>query len=366
MKVLMTSDNIGGVWTFALTLARMLKSNGTEVYLAVTGNELSDNQISQLNQIGFNHWYFNNSRLEWMPEPWEDILRTGEWLMSIKQDVQPDIVHLNSFSYGSLPWGVPVVITAHSCICSWWQAVRHEQAPSDWRNYKRHVERGIQSADVITAPSKSMLDAIGKYYEPVKQKMVIYNGGDSSAYFSGDKEDIVFSMGRLWDEAKNVNLILDAATYIRYPVYIAGNADISDTMRIPGNVHFIGHKSPDEISNWLSRASVYLLPVLYEPFGYTFLEAAFSGCAIVTGDIESMREIWADTVIFADTANSSRLAHTVNTLMKRKGLRQQLAERSRDRALTRYTSQRMADEYHKLYKSLSGINVRMNYELHEK
>jgi glycogen synthase len=38
MKVLMTTDNIGGVWTYALAMAHGLKKHGVEVVLAVIGN----------------------------------------------------------------------------------------------------------------------------------------------------------------------------------------------------------------------------------------------------------------------------------------------------------------------------------------
>ena len=34
------------------------------------------------------------------------------------------------------------------------------------------------------------------------------------------------------------------------------------------------------------------LPARYEPFGLSILEAALSGCALVLGDLPSLRELW--------------------------------------------------------------------------
>ena len=37
----------------------------------------------------------------------------------------------------------PVVIVAHSCVLSWWQAVKGESAPPEWERYRDEVRRGI-------------------------------------------------------------------------------------------------------------------------------------------------------------------------------------------------------------------------------
>ena len=50
-------------------------------------------------------------------------------------------------------------------------------------------------------------------------------------------------------------------------------------------------------SGW-PRAAIYALPARYEPFGLSALEAALSGCALVLGDIPSLREVWGDAAVF--------------------------------------------------------------------
>jgi glycosyltransferase involved in cell wall biosynthesis len=360
MKVLMTTDNIGGVWTFTLNLARGLRDKGAEVLLAVIGETVSESQKQELEPF---EWKFFNSKQEWMPEPWEDIDRAGEWLLGLRNSFSPDLVHLNSYSFGSLQWNSPVVITAHSCVLSWWRAVKNETAGEEWDVYRNRVGSGIRSASLVVAPSHAMMDSVDELYGP-SSKTVIYNGAEASKYHMAPTEEIIFSMGRLWDESKNIGLVLEAATKINHPVYVAGNYERGD-FNIPPNVHMLGYLDADEVAGWLSRSAIYLLPVRYEPFGYTFLEAAMSGCAIITGDIPSMREIWAEAAVFVDPDDSVKLALTVNSLMADSEYRQHLSGIARRKAVSDYSASEMTRNYMDVYRRTMGLYTESNYKLQE-
>ena len=354
MKILITTDNIGGVWTYSLNLARGPQLAGMDVCLAVIGEQLS---LRQKKELEFVTSYFFSCRQEWMENPWDDIDRTGPMLIELAESSGFEIIHLNSYSFGSLPWKVPVVMTAHSCVGTWWEAVKREPLPDKWSEYSRRVRKGVKAADFIVAPSQFMLDSVKRLYGPENMSQVIYNGCDQKQFFCEKKENYVFSMGRLWDEAKNIKLILDAAPEIKYPIYIAGDQAGLAISDIPPNVHFTGHLPANEVAIWLSKAAIYLLPVKYEPFGYTFLEAAFSSCAIITGDIESMHEIWKNTVFYTDPYDSNGLASKINMLMASEYQRKKISGKSLNRAHARYTSDRMTAEYFKLYSDLAGTKV---------
>jgi glycosyltransferase involved in cell wall biosynthesis len=361
MKILMSADNIGGVWTFALSLARGLKKNGAEVLLAVIGDDVSESQKQELEPF---NWQFFRAKQEWMPEPWEDIKKAGEWLLGLEKSFSPDIVHLNSYSFGSLQWDVPVVMTAHSCVLSWWKAVKKEPAGDEWAVYSERIRSGIRSASIVVAPSNAMMESVGELYGP-SRRTVISNGAEDSRYYTGTKEEIVFSMGRLWDEAKNISLVLEAASGINYPVYIAGNYE-GNRLNIPSNVHLLGQLNPDEVARWLSGSAIFLLPVKYEPFGYTFLEAALSGCAIITGDIQSMRELWSDAAVFVDPFDSSKLAVIVNALMSDPEHRQLISGIARRKAVAEYSASEMTRNYMDTYKHAILSFTGSKYNLQEK
>lgn len=350
MRLLLTADNIGGVWTFVLNLARGLKNNGVDVRIAVIGKEMNDDQKEE---ICFTKWYFFRSKQEWMQDPWNDIGAAGKWLLSLADSIRADVVHLNSYSFGSLAWKVPVVITGHSCVLSWFEAVNNDNASDKWNEYSRRVNQGIRAADVIVTPSYSMMKSVEKFYHPSGKKLVIYNGSGISN-LAVKKSDYVFCMGRLWDEAKNLRLILKAAPKIKYRIYIAGKTSEMPSA-LPSNVHLLGQLSRQEVEGWLSGAAVYVLPVRYEPFGYTFLEAALMGCALVTGDISSMREIWADAAVYADPENSEALARIVNVLMSVPEWRRHLAMKAHQRAVSEYNSDIMVSRYNLLYSNLMNV-----------
>ena len=111
MKVLMTVDPIGGVWSYALDLCAQLREREVEVALAVLGRRPSPRQRAAAGGIQL---YESEFRLEWMPEPWRDLSRASEWLLELERDYQPDVVQLNHLVHADLPWQSPVLAVGHS------------------------------------------------------------------------------------------------------------------------------------------------------------------------------------------------------------------------------------------------------------
>jgi glycosyltransferase involved in cell wall biosynthesis len=66
----------------------------------------------------------------------------------------------------------------------------------------------------------------------------------------------------------------------------------------------------------LARASIYVHPARYEPFGLAILDAALAGCALVLGDIPSLRELWHDAAIFVPTEDAARLSRELTALIE--------------------------------------------------
>src|SRR5688572_26637280 len=122
MRVLMTTDTVGGVWTYAIELSRALEPHGVEVILATMGAPINENQRSQVNRLQNVRVHESTYKLEWMQDPWDDVARAGEWLLDLAQRHQPDVVHLNGYAHGTLDWPAPVLVVAHSCVMSWWRA----------------------------------------------------------------------------------------------------------------------------------------------------------------------------------------------------------------------------------------------------
>jgi glycogen synthase len=129
-RVLMTVDAVGGVWRYALELARGLARAGTEVVMVVMGPPATPEQLAESAAIDGVRVVEGSFDLEWMPGADEDVLRAGAWLMELEATYAPDLVHLNGYAHAALPWQAPVVVVAHSCVLSWWRRRAPSCAPS--------------------------------------------------------------------------------------------------------------------------------------------------------------------------------------------------------------------------------------------
>jgi glycogen synthase len=352
-RLLMTADTVGGVWTYALELARALALYGTEVILATMGASLSDEQRAESKRVPNLQVLQSTYKLEWMEDPWPDVTMAGDWLLSLEDRFRPDIIHLNGYSHGVLPWSTPVMVVAHSCVLSWWRAVKKEEAPLSWQVYREKVTAGLQAADLVAAPSRAMLSELEHIYGRLPNSRVIYNGRLLARSTGAPKEAFILTAGRLWDEAKNVAMLAEIAPQLPWPVFFAGEDRHPDNKEsaLHPQVNLLGRLSLREMEALFCKASIYALPARYEPFGLSALEAALAGCALVLGDIPSLREIWGNGAIFVPPEDRQAWEQTLKRLISDRELVSELAVNACRKAVE-YSSEKMGCEYWETYKSL--------------
>jgi glycogen(starch) synthase len=344
VKVLMTADTVGGVWTYALELANALASRDVEVTLATMGKPLSGDQRAALERSRVERVHESTYALEWMEDPWTDVDAAGDWLLDIASGLQPDLVHLNGYAHAVLPWEAPVLVVAHSDVLSWHEAVRGVAAGREWRPYRDRVAAGLSAADLVAAPTRAMLDELVRLYDPASPAIVIPNG-TARSYPRLDKAQYVIAAGRLWDDAKNIAALERVARRLPWPVAVAGDGTAA------AGVHALGRLEDDDLATVLARASIFAEPAFYEPFGLAALEAGIAGCALVLGDIPSLREVWGDAALFVSPTDDDELEAALRRLIDDARLRVELAAAARRRAAT-YTADAMASGYEHAYRRL--------------
>lgn len=352
-RILMTADPIGGVWSYVLELARGLSAYGVEIALATMGQALSAEQRREVADEPNVTLYESVFRLEWMDDPWEDVEASGKWLLSLEDELRPDLVHLNGYVHGALPWQSPCVVVAHSCMLSWWQAVREEELPDEYERYHGRVLKGLAAADLVVAPTAAMLACVEKLYLPLPNARVIHNARGRTRFRPGKKEDFILSVGRLWDDAKNIGALAKTAYDLPWPVYVAGEQSHPSGGRelcIDG-VNRLGFLAPENLAPWYAAASVYALPARYEPFGLTILEAALSGCALVLGDIPSLRELWDGAAVFVNPDEDEALQDELCALCADRGRLASLGEKALARSRS-FTAAKMTTAYLAAYRQL--------------
>lgn len=355
-RILMTADTVGGVWTYALELARALGKYDVEVAIATMGPEPSRAQRAEAAAIHNVDLFPSNYKLEWMPDPWADLRAAGEWLMSLEGRLRPDVVHLNGYVHAALPWKTPKLVVGHSCLFSWWRAVRVGEPPSEWTEYKALVQRGLRAADLVVAPTKAMLKALDDNYPGSidGKSLAIPNGLDVDSFAPALKTKFVFAAGRLWDEAKNAEALIGISWQLPWAVCLAGekkSVDGGDELCLRENCYALGKLPRETLRHWYARAAIYVLPARYEPFGLTVLEAALSGCALVLGSIDSLKENWEGAAVFVNPQDRAALRDSLEKLIKSETYRARLGRAARERALS-FSSTRMAEQYLNVYSDL--------------
>lgn len=360
MHALITADAVGGVWTYVRELVTGLVRRGVRVTLVSFGEIPSPSQMEWMNDLCDLDFRPTGFRLEWMHEAPRDIALSTEYLLSVVREVQPDVVHLNQYSYGAMHIDVPKVLVAHSDVVSWWRSVHGHEPPDDaWsRWYRDAVTRGLAGADVVVAPSRWMMDQVCSCYLRPQHAQVIHNGRTPTLFNPHiTKEDSALSVGRVWDGGKQLSLLTQIESAI--PIRIAGSEQHPDTTQHDdagserrSGLEFMGQLTEAQLRHLYGRAGIYVATSQYEPFGLAPLEAALSRCAILANDIPTFRELWGDTVCYFEHNNAESLQTALSRLATDRELRIQYANRGYRRALEHFTSRLMVDKYLGLYQTL--------------
>jgi glycogen(starch) synthase len=358
MKVLMTADTVGGVWTYCLELCAALPE--VRFVLAALGPPPSAAQKAAADRVKNLRLESHSCRLEWMPGCERDLAQSGTWLLELAQRHQPDLVHANGYAQVLLPWRVPVLLGAHSCVVSWWRAVHGTDPPQSWGDYRRRVTAAFARADAVVAPSESFLRELLALYGRPRRAYAVYNArqrhdGESTPR----RADLVLGAGRVWDEAKNLAVLDRAARDLSAQVCVAGETRAPHGTRTGlCAARALGPLSAEVLRRWMERAAIFVSPALYEPFGLATLEAAHAGCALVLGDIPSQRELWQGVALFVPPRDGDALRTAIAGLLADAPARERLAGGARRRARL-YAPRRMATAYRALYRELLPQGAQM-------
>lgn len=361
-RILLVSDPIGGNWRFSLEIAAGLSARGTEVVFAVLGARPDEEQIAAAQAISGLQLLCNPLRVEWMDDPWEDVARSGDWLLRLAREFEPELVHLTTFAPCRLDWNLPVLLSSHSCVLSWWEAVHGARAPSDWDRYRKAAVEALRAAQYVVAPTSMAYTSLVRHHGLVRHGTVISDGISALPYASGPKRPFILCSGSFLDPARNLSIMERVAPRLYWPVRVAGETVHPDTNRpseVPRTVrtHLLGRLSPGLLAETYAAASIFAQPAVYEPFGHEIIDAALQGCALVLGDIPSLREAWGNAAIHVPPRDEHALVQALNRLSTDPALRAEMAGRARRRAAS-YEAERMVDAYLKAYKETSDIFAR--------
>lgn len=330
-RVLMTLDAVGGVWRYAMDLGASLGSVGFDLVFAGLGPKPTELQRAEGRRIGELVWL--DAPLDWMAASESEVAAVPALVSSLVRNHRIDLLHLNLPSQAmGLDADVPVLAVSHSCVTTWFAAVRGTAVPEGWAWQAKVNALGFARADAVFAPSRSHADALLEAYGPIAGLGVIHNAVEAE-FPSRTREPFVFAAGRWWDDGKNGRVLDEAAARIGWPVRMAGPLDgpggASLSLR---HAVALGELGNGAVRDAVSRAGIFVSPSLYEPFGLAALEAARSGAPMVLADIPTYRELWNGAALFADPTDPRSFADAIESLIGKAGLRRALGSRARVRS----------------------------------
>jgi glycosyltransferase involved in cell wall biosynthesis len=354
-RILITTDTVGGVWTYVTTLARELAQRRCDVVLVTLGPPPRPEQIAALAFSPNISVEITDFALEWMDPEGRDFARAKRGLSHIAWQVKPDLVHLNGFREALCNWPAPVVLVAHSCVRSWWRACRRTDPDEPrWNDYVARVKEALAACDRWVAPTAAFRDEMLKLYVPPSRGHVIHNGL-AGASIRQLKEPFIVAAGRLWDEAKNVQAISSITGELPWPVKLVGPLPSTLGSTSPP-IEFLGELPRAQVLECMARAGIYVAPARYEPFGLCALEAALARCALVLSDIPTFTELWSGAALFVEPENRRELVASLQHLCAEDRMRSRLQAGAAERA-ARYSADAMARAYCELYDELIGAKT---------
>jgi alpha-maltose-1-phosphate synthase len=339
-------------------------------------------------------------------QPWDALAKDGRGaaLRAVSVDLRmaedvdgADLVHSHTWyaNFGGylsqVLYGLPHVMTCHSLepLRPW----KAEQLGSGYR-LSSWVERiAVEHADAVIAVSRAMREDVLRVYstvDPAKVK-VVYNGIDPDEFFPDPRTEEIEHMGIDVDapmvlfvgrvtRQKGITYLLDAAKSVHpgaQVVFCAGAPDTPEIEReVKGQVAELAEQRKSVfwfeemlprpvLVQFMSHASVFVCPSIYEPFGMINVEAMACGAPVVATAVGGIPEIVVDgqtgfLVPFeqsgdawgtpADpTAFAAAIAERVNQLLESPPLAREFGLAGRQRALAEFTWKSVAEKTLEVY-----------------
>lgn len=368
LRILMTTDAVGGVWQYSLDLAEALAPRGVDVVLAAMGPAPDPAQRRAALALANVDLVETGLPLDWLEQGPAPIEAAGATIAALGATWQCDLIQLNMPTLAAATrFDVPVVAVTHGCVATWWQGARDDALAPQYRWHETMMRTGLAHADAVVAPSASYAATVAAHYALPTPPRVVHNGRHPllrTGAPAGDRaragHDVqVLTVGRLWDRAKNVDTLDRAAATIGVPVHAAGALRGPHGERAAiGRLVPLGHLDADALGACLAQRPVFVSAARFEPFGLAVLEAALAGCPLVLADIPTFRELWDGAATFVPTEDAGGYAAAIEALRSDPARRRAMGARATVRA-ARYRPAAAAQAMHTLYTQLAEAAARV-------
>lgn len=146
------------------------------------------------------------------------------------------------------------------------------------------------------------------------------------------------------------------------PLVIAGKPHTEsiqkfiDDQGLGEQVLYVGSVSNEELNALYSGAELFLLPSLFEGFGWPIIEALASGCRVLTSNRAPMTEIGGDGALYIDPDSPSEAAEAISRLLSESVEDREKRVQTGLEQAEKFTTSGMVGSYLETYKKLIGCD----------
>ncbi len=232
-------------------------------------------------------------------------------------------------------------------------------------------------ADQIVVPSEAMRASLLSWAPSLASKCQVNLYGTLSDLYRPEaaarpwRDDGVLRLlyVSVYYPHKNPGLLCQAVRLLNaqgFPTHATITMDLEDARRSPGGALdyrqmeralrsgevTLGARSYDSLPSLYRSHDVFIFPSVSETFGHPMAEALSSGLPIIAADTPVTREVCGSAALYFKPFSASSLCERLAELDRSPSLREELARRSRDRALGQF---KWADHVDRLIEIFESV-----------
>jgi len=224
----------------------------------------------------------------------------------------------------------------------------------------------LDKCDKIVALSRAIAKEILSVATPQNIIKIIPNGVNTTKFLKGEenRDPIILFVGSLIERKDPLSLliafkgILDK-TKTLHLVFIGDGPllrsleEIASNMGLESNVSFLGNQSQEQVSSWMKKAKVFVLPSVEEGLGVVLLEALASGTPCVATNVGGIPDIITEEVgILIPPHDPQAIQTAIFKIIQDEALWKEFSNNARRRAETIYDWDKVADRIIELYAEI--------------